>query len=369
MSEEKPKAPSEYELKLKEEEISGKIERTKIEIKPEAKPLPSTEIPTQEAEITRAEIPKEIKPEIVLPQSASTLGIVRRIRSRPVGLQVGFETATIYATETGWYRFEFNEPFDEPPQVFVTIEYREGEPAAVIYPKPSMTVPRITPPKIGAITRSFSDPLVNAQNYANQLKENAKTAAIAILGYSWGWLWDWLRVWYFTIFIEVVFFLAFALGNFWNSTISPIGSAIRQVMADIKAICDSINSTVSSVSDAVNSLAQQTEAGFNSVISTIKGYIDDSVVRSIANLYKFSDLPMMKLNATAILTPTTTYVDVLGYEGSTLHILAIGKRKRTLEDIIRDEVRKHLSIGGSEQTERKGIFGLGLLPNRRWKND
>jgi len=364
MSEEKPKAPSEYELKLKEEEISEKIEKTKIEIKSEAKPTPITEITTEEAKITEVETPREIKPEIELPQSASTFGIVRRIRSKPVGLQIGFETTTIYASETGWYRFEFSEPFDEPPQVFVTIEYREGEPRAIIYPETSLTVPRITPPNIGVISRNFSDPLVNVQNYAKQLKDSAFWAAIAILGATWGWPWDWLRGWYQTIFIEVVYFLAVALGNFWNGVVSPIGSAIRQVMADIKAICDSINSTISSISNAVNSLAKQTEAGFNSVISTIKGYIDDSVVRSIANLYKFSDLPMMKLNSTAILSPTTTYVDVLGYEGSTLHILAIGKRKRTLEDVIRDEVRKHLRIGG-EQTEKKeikGIFGLGILP-------
>jgi len=365
MTEETPKTPSEYEIRRVEEEASEEIEKIRPEIIPEIVPVEEEELAVGEIEVGESEVTGGIIPELELPQSADELRLVKRVLSRPIGLQVGFESTTFNATETGWYRFEFSEPFDEPPQVFVTIEHRGGEPMRVEYPRPSITVPRISRPSIGVPVRSFGTPLSNAKAYAKKMKDQARKTALALLGWSWGWMYDWIRGWFLAVYCSIVYFVTYAFVSFWNSTIGYVASAIRRVMADIKSIGDGINAVARRISDGMNSLAYQVQTGFNKTVAILKGYVDDSVTRSIANLYRFSDLPMMKLNVGVIRPPTTTYVDILGYRDSKIHVLAIGKRKRTLEDVIREEVEKQLGRIPPEARERmrkRGLFGLGILP-------
>lgn len=342
MSEEKPLAPSEYELKSVDTKASESVDKVKPKIVTETVPIKKEELTVSEAKVGESKVIGGIIPEIELPPYAENLRVIKKVLSRPVGLQVGFETTIIDALETGWYRFEFSEPFDEPPQVFVTIEHRSGEPYTVEYPKPTLTIPKISKPSINVPSRGFGTPLVDAKNYAEQLKEQAKWAAIALLGWSWGWPWDWLRGWYYSTYLSIVFFLAYAFGGFWNNMISPVASAIRQVMSDIKAVGDGLNNIIEQVKNGVNTLADEVQKSVNNVVEILKGYIDDSVTRSVVNLYKFSDLPIMKLNVGVIGTPTTTYVDVLGYKDSKIHVLAIGKRRKTLEDVIRERIDERL---------------------------
>lgn len=365
MVEETPRTPSEYEIRRVEEEAISRIEEVKPEIKPEPVPVEEEKVTVSEVEVGESKVIGGIIPEIELPPDANELKLVKKVLSRPVGLQVGFESTTFNATETGWYRFEFSEPFDEPPQVFVTFEHRSGEPMVVRYPKPTMTVPRISKPSISVPKRTFGTPLTDAKKYAENLKKQAITAAVLLLGTYWGPWWDWLRGWFVTVYASIVYFVAYAFVSFWNHTIGYVASAIRRVMTDVKAVGDGVNKVASQVSNGINTLASEVQNGFNETIGILKGYVDDSVTRSIANLYKFSDLPMMKLNVGVIRPPTTTYVDVLGYRDSRIHVLAIGKRERTLEDVIREEVEKQLGRIPPEARERmrkRGLFGLGILP-------
>lgn len=348
MSEKNPSPPSEYNLKSVDKEAETIIEGTKLKITPEPVPIKEEEVTVSEVEVGESRVTGGIVPELELPPSADELRIVKKIFSRPIGLQVGFETTTINATETGWYRFEFSESFDSPPQVFVTIEHRSGEPFTVEYPKPTLTIPKISRPGISVPSRTFGTPLVDVKSYAENLKEQAKNVAIALLGWTWGWPWDWLRGWFLAVYLSIVYFIMYALGTFWNKMISPIASGIRQVMSDVKAVGNGLNYTVEQVKNGVNKLADEVQNGINDTVGVLKGYIDDSVTRSIMNLYKFSDLPIMKLNTGVVRPPTTTYVDVLGYKDSKIHVLAIGRRMKTLEDMIKEVVEKKV-----EEIEKK----------------